>query len=74
MTKDSYTFRYRGRNWSHDNQALIARGDIIFWVDEAALTTWRHTQARLGAGAPRIYSATAIHGAVVVNSVYRLSP
>ena len=40
---------------------------------EAALTTWRNTQARLGAGAPRIYSATAIHCAVVVKSVYRLS-
>jgi hypothetical protein len=39
MTKDAYTFRYRVRNWSHYNQALIARGGITFWIDEAALTT-----------------------------------
>ena len=45
MTKDAYTFRYRVRNWSHYNQALIARGGITFWIDEAALTTWRNTQA-----------------------------
>jgi len=73
MTKDAFTFRYRVRNWSHYNRALIARGGLTFWIDEAALTTWRNTQARLGAGAPRIYSDTAIHCAVVVKSVYRLS-
>ncbi len=73
MTKDAYTFRYRVRNWSQYNQALIARGGITFWIDEAALTTWRNTQARLGPGAPRIYSGTAIQCAVVVKSVYCLS-
>jgi hypothetical protein len=62
MTKDAFTFRYRVRNWSHYNRALIARGGLTFWIDEAALTTWRNTQARLGTGAPRIYSDTAIHG------------
>ncbi len=73
MTKDAYTFRYRVRHWSRYNQALMARGGITFWIDEAALTTWRNTQTCLGAGAPRIYSDTAIHCAVVVKSVYRLS-
>ena len=46
---------------------------MTFWIDEAALTTWRITQARLGAGGPRIYSDTAIRWAVGVTSVYRLS-
>ena len=73
MAQNAYTFRYRVRNWSHYNRALIARGGLTFWIDEAALTTWRNTQARLGAGVPRIYSDTAIHCAVVVKSVYRLS-
>ena len=73
MTKDAYTFRYRVRHWSRYNPALMARGGITFWIDEAALTTWRNTQTCLGAGAPRIYSDTAIHCAVVVKSVYRLS-
>jgi len=73
MTKDAYTFRYRVRNWSHYNQALIARGGITFWIDEVALTTWRNTQASHCPGAPKIYSDTAIHCALVVKSVYHLS-
>ena len=73
MTKDAYTFRYRVRNWSHYNRALIARGGLTFWIDEAALATWRNTQSPTGSGAPRIYSDTAIHCAVVVKSVYCLS-
>jgi len=73
MTKDAYTFRYRVRNWSHYNQALIARGGITFWIDAAALISWRNPEARCGSGALRIYSDTAIHCAVVVKSVYRLS-
>ncbi|MCH7878782.1 MAG: IS5 family transposase [candidate division Zixibacteria bacterium] len=51
----------------------MARGGITFWIDEAALTTRRNTQARSGSGAPRIYSDTAIHCAVVVKSVYYVS-
>ncbi len=73
MTKDAYTFRYRVRNWSHYNRALIARGGLTFWIDEASLATWRNTQSPTGSGAPRIYSDTAIHCAVVVKSVYCLS-
>ncbi len=73
MAHNAYIFRYRVRNWRTYNQALIARGGITFWIDEAALTTWRNTQARLGPGAPRIYSDTAIQCAVVVKSVYCLS-
>jgi len=73
MTKDAYTFRYRVRNWSHYNRALIARGELTFWIDEAALATWRNTQSPTRSGAPRIYSDTAIQCAVVVKSVYHLS-
>ena len=73
MAHNAYTFRYQVRNWRNYNQALIARGGLTFWIDEAALKTWRNTQAHLGSGAPRIYSDTAIHCAVVVKSVYRLS-
>ena len=73
MAHNAYTFRYRVRNWHHYNQALIARGGITFWIDEAALTAWRNTHVSHCPGAPRIYSDTAIQCAVVVKSVYHLS-
>ena len=34
MTPNQYTFRYRVRNWSDYNRALIARGRLTFWFDE----------------------------------------
>jgi hypothetical protein len=73
MAHNAYTFRYRVRNWGTYNQALIIRGGLTSWIDEAALTTWRNTQANHCPGAPRISSDTAIHWAVVVKSVYCLS-
>ena len=50
MAHNAYTFRYRVRNWHRYNQALIARGGINFWIDEAALAAWRSTQPLLGYG------------------------
>jgi hypothetical protein len=73
MAHKAYTFRYRVRNWSHYNRALIARGELTFWIDEAALAAWRNTQSPTRSGAPRIYSDTAIQCAFVVKSVYGLS-
>ena len=73
MTKDVYTFRYRVRHWSHYDRALIARGEITFGIDHAALATWRNSQTGSGPGAPKVYSDTAIQCALVVKSVYGLS-
>ena len=73
MAHNAYTFRYRVRNWRIYNQALIARGGITFWIDEAALAAWKHSQTHRRRGAPRIYSDTAIQCALVVKSVYGLS-
>ena len=36
MAKDAYTFRYRLGNWQNYNQALIAQGGMLFWVNEVA--------------------------------------
>ena len=73
MAHNAYTFRYRVRNWRTYNQALIDRGGITFWIDEALLVTWRNSQACRGPGAPKVYSDTTIHCTVVVKSVYGLS-
>ena len=62
-------FRCRVHNWRTYNQPLVARGEITFWIDETASAAWRNTQAHSASGAPRIYSDTAIHCAMVVKSV-----
>jgi len=35
--------QYRIRNWPAYNAALIGRGSLTLWVDEAALEAWRYT-------------------------------
>ncbi len=35
--------RYRVTNWSEYNRALVARGSITLWIDEAVLAGWRAT-------------------------------
>jgi len=73
MTKNDYVFRYRVRNWHDYNRALVSRGRLTFWFDEAAIAGWRNTELRSGAGTPRIYSDTAIQCALVLKSVFHLS-
>ena len=73
MTPNEYTFRYRVRNWSAYNQALIARGRLTFWFDDDAVMAWRNTDPQSGRGAPKIYSDTAIQCALVLKSVFHLS-
>jgi hypothetical protein len=36
MAQNAYTFRYSLRTWHTDNQALVVRGGMTFWIDEAA--------------------------------------
>jgi hypothetical protein len=33
--------RYRVENWREYNRALVARGSITLWIDEAVLAGWR---------------------------------
>ncbi len=73
MLHNAYLFPYCVRTWRTYNQTLIDRGGITFWIDEAALTTWRNSQTSHCSGAPRIYLDTAIQCAVVVKSIYALS-
>ena len=73
MTPNQYTFRYRVRNWSDYNRALIARGRLTFWFDEDAVAAWRNADPAKGPGAPKVYSDTAIQCALILKSVFHLS-
>ena len=42
MNKNDFIFKYRVRNWPEYNRALIRRGSLTFWIDEQAISGWRH--------------------------------
>lgn len=63
--------RYRVRNWPAYNAALIQRGSLDIWLDEATLGVWRAAPSH-SQGAPRIYSDAAIAAALTIKSLFRL--
>lgn len=60
--------RYRVTNWPDYNRALVARGSITLWIEEAVLAGWRAT-----GGKGRRYSDTAILAALSLRAVLRLT-
>lgn len=64
--------RYRVRNWREYNAALVSRGSLTVWLDEAALAGWFHQQQSGRRGASLTYSAVAIETILVLKAVYGL--
>ena len=73
MGKSDFIFKYRIRNWPEYNRALVRRSELTFWIDEQAISGWRHEEQVGGRGRPRIYADTAIECALVVKAVFHLS-
>jgi hypothetical protein len=73
MRKSPSVSRYRIRNWSAYNCALVNRGRLTVWFDDRAIAAWRNIEPAEGPGAPRTYSDLAIECALVFKSVYHLS-
>lgn len=63
---------YRIRNWREYNQALVQRGSVTVWVDEAALQGWLLEEKSGRRGASRLYSEGAIACALTLGSLYHL--
>lgn len=64
--------QYRIRNWSEYNAALVNRGSLTLWVDEAAIAAWHHHGQSGRPGKPRTYSDLAITCMATLQVVYRL--
>ena len=64
--------QYRIRNWSEYNAALVARGSLTLWVDEAALADWHHHEPSGRPGKPHTYSDLAITCMATLQVVYHL--
>lgn len=63
---------YKVRNWREYNQALVDRGNVVFWVSEEALKAWEEQGKTGKRGKPRTYSNIAIETALVVQQVFHL--
>jgi hypothetical protein len=64
--------QYRIRNWSAYNAALVARGSLTLWVDEAALQAWRYS-GPTQRGAQYVYAEAAVHCVLTLRAVYHLA-
>jgi hypothetical protein len=64
--------QYRIRNWREYNGALVARGSLTLWVDEAAVANWHNHQRSGQPGKPRLYSDMAINCMAMLQVVYHL--
>jgi IS5 family transposase len=64
--------QYRISNWSQYNAALVQRGSLTVWADEAALAAWHNQQHNGQPGKPRLYSELAITCMATLQMVYHL--
>lgn len=72
MTHKKPKARYRLRNWSEYNRALVQRGSLTLWITEDVLQTWHPTEAENKRGRPRTYTETAIETMVMLQEIYHL--
>jgi hypothetical protein len=66
-----YKTKYRVRNWSEYDRALVQRGDITLWISEDAIASWKPAPTGLR-GAQRKFSSHAIETALVLRLVFKL--
>lgn len=65
--------RYKIRNWSDYNKALIQRGSITIWIEQEALKKWFSSYHTCQAGRPETYSDDAILMLLVLRETYKLT-
>jgi hypothetical protein len=66
------TLRYRVRNWKDYNQALIRRGSLTVWIEEATLQACCQNMRDGLVGSPTTYSDLAIQTLLTVKAVFSL--
>ena len=64
---------YRIQNWSAYHAALVARGSLTVWFDDAVVAGWHEAPAMSRRGAPRRHADVAIQCGLVIREVFHLS-
>lgn len=72
MNKKKTKPKYRIRNWRDYNKALVGRGSLTLWIDEASLKRWNETVRTGRRGAPQLYADAAILCCLMLREVYHL--
>jgi len=64
--------KYRLRNWSQYNKALVHRGSLTLWVGEEVLSAWHNPAGTGKRGKPVFYTDTAILCMATLEEIYHL--
>jgi hypothetical protein len=64
--------KFKITNWRNYNKALINRGSLTFWLDEA-IQAWYESATPASRGRPQRYSDPAITTVLVIKHVFRLT-
>jgi len=64
--------KYRIRNWSEYNKALINRGRITFWFSDDYTNNWLNSDTPRRIARPKTYSDIAIECMLLIRSVFHL--
>lgn len=65
--------RYRVRNWRAYNRALIQRGSLTLWFDDASIRHWCANEHPEETGRPTVYSDMAIQCMLTIKAVFQLA-
>ncbi|MER2624180.1 MAG: IS5 family transposase [Accumulibacter sp.] len=64
--------RYRVTNWSEYDRALVNRGNLTIWFDEASIRDQWTPAPPVGRGKPGLYSDTAIQTCLTIKGLFQL--
>ena len=65
--------RYRVTNWSEYDRALVNRGNLTIWFDDASIRDQWTPPPPVGRGKPGLYSETAIQTCLTIKALLQLS-
>jgi len=64
--------KYRIKNWSAYNKALVNRGSLTIWFDKKSVDSWYNKKVTGKKGRPIVYSNLAIQCCLTLKVIYHL--
>jgi len=65
-------YRYQVKNWAEYDQALVNRGNLTIWFDEASIAENWTPPRPVGRGKPGLYSDVAIQTCLTLKTLFHL--